>query len=140
MQALRFQVGLAWAARLPTEFRLLNGLGPVMVGAAAAGDAAAMAAEGHDTNRLMQVRSVLVTVSSRGQSPLWVFSIWQAFEASPDGGTPLCRHIQEVIAKVTPMAAQLRANGQKVALIIATDGEPRYVSISYGLGPAVSVS
>jgi len=45
-----------------------------------------------------------------------------------------------VVAKVTPMAAQLRANGQKVALIIATDGEPRYVSISYGLGPAVSVS
>ena len=26
MQALRFQVGLAWAARVPTEFRLLNGL------------------------------------------------------------------------------------------------------------------
>ena len=64
----------------------------------------------------------------------------QAFEANPDGGTPLCRHIQEVIAKVTPMAAQLRANGQKVALIIATDGEPRYVSVSYGLGLVVSVS
>jgi hypothetical protein len=57
VQALRFQVGLAWAARVPTEFRLLNGLGPVMVGAAPAGDAAAMAAEGHDTNRLMQVRA-----------------------------------------------------------------------------------
>ena len=64
----------------------------------------------------------------------------QAFDACPDGGTPLCRHIQEVIAKVTPMAAQLRANGQKVALIIATDGEPRYVSVSYGLGLVVSVS
>jgi hypothetical protein len=60
VQALRFQVGLAWAARVPTEFRLLNGLGPVVVGAAAAGDAAAMAAEGHEANRLMQVRSVLV--------------------------------------------------------------------------------
>ena len=57
VQALRFQVGLAWAARLPTEFRLLNGLGPVMVGAAPAGDAAAMAAEGHEANRLMQVRA-----------------------------------------------------------------------------------
>jgi hypothetical protein len=49
-------VGLAKAARAPTEFRLLNGLGPVTVGAAPAGDAAATAAEGRDTNRLLQVR------------------------------------------------------------------------------------
>ena len=49
----------------------------------------------------------------------------QAFESSPDGGTPLCRHIREIIAQIQPMAPQLRAAGQKVALIIATDGEPR---------------
>jgi len=55
-KALRFHVGLAKAARAPTEFRLLNGLGPVTVGAAPAGDDAATAAEGRDTNRLLQVR------------------------------------------------------------------------------------
>ena len=50
-------MGLARAARAPTEFRLLNALGPVTVGAAAAGDAAGMAAEGRDVGRLMQVCS-----------------------------------------------------------------------------------
>ena len=45
-------------------------------------------------------------------------------DESPDGGTPLCRHVREIIQKILPMAPQLRASGQKVALIIATDGEP----------------
>ena len=48
-------MGLARAARAPTEFRLPNGLGPVTLGAAAAGDAAGMAAEGRDVGRQMQV-------------------------------------------------------------------------------------
>lgn len=44
-------------------------------------------------------------------------------DQSPGGGTPLCRHISEVVAQITALEPQLRANGQKVALIIATDGE-----------------
>jgi hypothetical protein len=39
------------------------------------------------------------------------------------GGTPLCRHIREVTEKVKAMEADLRATGNKVAIIIMTDGE-----------------
>jgi hypothetical protein len=35
----------------------------------------------------------------------------------------LCAHIREVIAKIRVMEPQLRANGQKACVIIATDGE-----------------
>ena len=38
-------------------------------------------------------------------------------------GTPLCRHIREVVAAIRAMESTLRENGQKACVIIATDGE-----------------
>ena len=38
-------------------------------------------------------------------------------------GTPLCRHIREVIARIETMESTLRENGQRACVIIATDGE-----------------
>src|SRR5690349_539140 len=43
--------------------------------------------------------------------------------SNPSGGTPLCRHINEVAAQVRALEPQLRAHGHKAAIIIATDGE-----------------
>ena len=110
--ALRFHIDLAKKARAPSEFRLLNKLGPITVGTCHISDANAMASERTQVDRLER-----------------------ALDESPDGGTPLCRHVREVIAKITPMAATLRANGQKVALVICTDGEPSDGNIVEAMRP-----
>ena len=44
--------------------------------------------------------------------------------SKPNGLTPLLGHIKEIIAQVEGMQAELRQNGQKVAVILATDGVP----------------
>lgn len=41
-------------------------------------------------------------------------------ERAPGGGTPLCRHIREVVAKIREMEPQLRANCHKAVVVIAT--------------------
>ena len=51
-----------------------------------------------------------------------VRALEKVFEGSPQGGTPLCRHINDVVAFVSRHESELRANGQKVSLIICTDG------------------
>ena len=43
---------------------------------------------------------------------------------SPEGYTPLCGRIEEVTKEILKIESQLRANRQKAAVIIATDGEP----------------
>ena len=45
-------------------------------------------------------------------------------KARPGGCTPLTDHIMAIHAEIERMAPQLRAHGQKVAVIIATDGLP----------------
>tara|TARA_B110000090_G_C13100093_1_gene338171 strand:- start:225 stop:461 length:237 start_codon:yes stop_codon:yes gene_type:complete len=40
----------------------------------------------------------------------------------PSGATPLCRHIREVTKKIQQWEPTLKETGQKVAVIIATDG------------------
>jgi hypothetical protein len=44
-------------------------------------------------------------------------------EGSPGGGTPLCRHVREVAARIDEMTPRLREEGKKVAVIIVTDGQ-----------------
>lgn len=45
-------------------------------------------------------------------------------KASPSGCTPLTSHILEIHNEITKMVPDLRRRGQKVAIIIATDGLP----------------
>lgn len=40
------------------------------------------------------------------------------------GGTPLCRHLEEVSLQIQNMETPLRANAQRAVIIIMTDGEP----------------
>lgn len=90
--ALNFHIELAEVAKAPTEFRLLNGADPVLVGMGDdQGEGAAFAKE--------------------------------VIGEDPAGQTPLCAHIRCVIRAINAMAPTLRANGQKAAVIICTDGE-----------------
>jgi hypothetical protein len=102
---MKFHVELAKAARTPTEFRLLNGAAPVVIGRSYETDQAGIDA------------------------------INRAFGGSASGGTPLCRHIGEIIAEISAVAPQLRAAGQKAAIIIATDGESSDGDVAAAMRP-----
>lgn len=57
------------------------------------------------------------------------------FKEGPRGGTPLCRHIREVIEKVKAMEHQLRSNRQLACVIIATDGESSDGDVAQAMTP-----
>jgi hypothetical protein len=102
---LLFHAGVSRAANAPSEFRLLNGAPPIVIG------------DGldPDNTKFETLKAV--------------------FENSPSGGTPLCRHIAEVVASIRAITPTLRANGQKAAVIIATDGESSDGDIALALRP-----
>jgi len=45
-------------------------------------------------------------------------------KASPGGATPLTEHVYAIREMIAPMAPNLRAKGQRVVVVIATDGLP----------------
>lgn len=104
-EAMRFHAGLANAANFPTEFRFLNMAAPLVLG------------------------------DGSPQSKANYNIVMGLFDASPSGGTPLCRHIREVVEKVRVLAPQLRASGQKASLIIATDGQSSDGDIAAAMKP-----
>jgi len=61
--------------------------------------------------------------------------LFDLFDQSPSGGTPLCRHIGEIVAQITALAPQLYANNQKAVLIIASDGEASDGDVSRAMEP-----
>lgn len=54
---------------------------------------------------------------------------------SPSGGTPLCRHISEIVRQIQGMEGMLRENGHKAVLVIATDGESSDGDIAAAMRP-----
>ena len=53
----------------------------------------------------------------------------------PAGKTPLCSHINCIVAEISSIADTLRANKQKVAVIICTDGESSDGNVASALKP-----
>lgn len=53
--------------------------------------------------------------------------------AQPGGVTPLIQHIQEIRQSVAELEPQLRADGCRVAIILATDGVRTLVVSTVGL-------
>jgi hypothetical protein len=104
-QAMMFHMQLAKAGAIPTEFRLLNGAPPVLIG-------------GNDPNEVVG---------------------WQTLECifrdSPNGGTPLCRHINEIVAKIRSMEQFLRSNGQVACVNIFTDGQSSDGNVAQAMAP-----
>lgn len=107
--SVKFLAGVAKASGAATEFRVLNGSAPIMIGN---GDA-------NEADRYQILMSLL--------------------SDSPGGGTPLCKHVREVIEKIRPMEDQLRANGQKVCVVIASDGESTDGNIAEAMRPLRSL-
>jgi len=105
IEGLKFHAQLANAAKAVTEFRFLNGSGPILVG---------------------QANDSGVGISTA----MTVFSTM-----SPNGGTPLCRHISAVVDQIRILEPQLRASGQKAVVVIATDGESSDGNIADALKP-----
>lgn len=93
----------------PSEFRLLNGSDPIIVGL------------GDDNGKSL---SFLKEVMSD----------------SPAGPTPLCNHINAVVESIQSIADVLRANNQKVTVMIATDGESSDGNVADALRPLTNVS
>jgi hypothetical protein len=108
-QALTFHAEAAKLAGAPTEFRLLNGAAPIVIGTGGSQD-------GIDDESKFQTLLAL-------------------FQDSPSGSTPLCQHIREVTARITAMAPTLRAQGQKACVMIATDGESSDGDIAAAMRP-----
>jgi hypothetical protein len=106
--AAEFHAEFSDIAQAPTEFRLLNGGDPIVIG------------EYQDDG---QARRKFMEFVERG----------------PSGGTPLCRHIKEVTAKIRQMAPELRARNQKVSLTIATDGQASDGDVASALRDLVSL-
>ena len=90
---MKFHIELAKTANAPTEFRLLNALSPKLVG---------------DPNVDPDFSNVR--------------ALHKVFDGSPGGGTPLCKHINDVISFLKRHEQELRAGGQVASLIICTDG------------------
>lgn len=91
--SMKFLMKLARAAEAPCEFRLLNGAHPILLGR-------------NDPDEADRVASLAALLND-----------------SPGGGTPLCKHIREVVEEVKSLEHQLRAAGKKACIVIATDGE-----------------
>ena len=56
-----------------------------------------------------------------------------------DLGTPLCRHIRDVITSIRAIESKLRSNGQRACVIIATDGESSDGDIAAAMKPLESL-
>ncbi|KAJ1392930.1 hypothetical protein B484DRAFT_459366 [Ochromonadaceae sp. CCMP2298] len=103
--SMKFHVDLARQACAPSEFRLLNGAHPIKLG--------------YDYQSEGDAYSILTGL----------------LEGSPNGGTPLCKHIREVIMEVREVEHELRSKGQKAALIIATDGQSSDGNVAEAMRP-----
>jgi len=104
-EAIKFHVHLAKYAKAPTEFRFLNGVSSISIGYP-------------DENDSENYNLLLTSLNEMA-----------------GGGTPLCRHIREVIQSIQLIADELRHNGQKACLIIATDGESSDGDIATAMRP-----
>ena len=54
---------------------------------------------------------------------------------SPAGQTPLCEHIEDVVNAISSLENDLRANGQRAVVVIATDGEASDGNVTAALKP-----
>ena len=56
-------------------------------------------------------------------------------DSQPCGETPLCEHIREVVRHIQSVEEELRSNGQKACLVIASDGAASDGDITQAMKP-----
>jgi hypothetical protein len=62
-------------------------------------------------------------------------ALLRALDGSPNGGTPLCKHIREIMEQIRAVAPTLRANGHKATVVICTDGESSDGDMTAAIAP-----
>lgn len=107
IDSMRFHMKLAHCGHIPSEFRFLNGSAPLKLGCT------------EDAVREQQNFDQLMRIC----------------DGSPNGATPLCRHIHEVTMEIRQIESQLQACGKKVCIMITTDGEASDGNIIEALRP-----
>eukprot|EP01039_Chlorochromonas_danica_P002769 gene2769-3023_t len=110
-ESVLFLAELAEALQVPTEFRLVNGADPILVG----------------------LDEPEQEIEEGGQSSLAFLR--EVMRESPAGPTPLCAHIRAIVANIESIAPSLRERGQKAVVVIATDGESTDGDVALALKP-----
>merc|ERR1719223_1681857 len=59
----------------------------------------------------------------------------EVLQEEPAGQTPLCAHIATIVAEITSVKDLLKANNQKAAVVICTDGESSDGNVADALRP-----
>jgi hypothetical protein len=62
-------------------------------------------------------------------------ALFRTLEGSPQGRTPLCRHIREITEQIRAAAPTLSANGHKATVVICTDGESSDGDVAAAISP-----
>jgi len=95
---------MAMALRARTDFHLLN------------------ATNGYDI--LTVCPGSFSLVSQQGGTPADVETVQAAMRTSPCGTTPLTESVMRIVSMIEPHASDLQSRGERVAVVIATDGLP----------------
>jgi hypothetical protein len=103
---VQFHMGLAKAANAPCDFRFLNGLSPKRIGC--------YEVDPDNTHERL--------INNR-------------LNDSPNGGTPLCKILRDVIQDIQKHEQLLRNNGKQVCVIICTDGEASDGNLAMAMKP-----
>lgn len=103
-QTVEYHAQMAALMKSPTTFRLINDPGRV----AGPQTFSIASADSGDSSIDHDVAVALATMQN----------------SQPGGVTPLTQHIQVIRQTITAMQPQLRQNGTKVAIVLATDGLP----------------
>ena len=93
--SINWHATLAARLRVPTEFRLLNNPG----------------------------RAAQVIHVGHGNEQAEINMVNQSMETGPTGRTPLCAQLHQIYQQIAVQAENLRSQGRKALVVIASDGE-----------------
>lgn len=121
VDTIQFHAALANVTKCRTEFRLLNNHPPVIIG-----DSGSDISNYHALINALSKPFPLITA---------VLPHPCSIDLRPKLMTPLVRHVNEVVEQITAMAPALRAAGQRVKLIICSDGEASDGNLTTAMRP-----
>lgn len=101
-ECVQYHIRMADLLHAPTRFRFLN----------------------HPGQRILPTKELSIADTSSPESTTAESAIRVINRVQPHGCTPLTNHIRDIYQQVLSMEGALRESGQRVAIIIATDGLP----------------
>ena len=118
VQTVEYHINMAALIHAPTTFRLLN-----HPGRQAGSQIFSIATTVSTTTAAATTAATATTISHQIDHDLAV-ALNIIHQTQPNGVTPLTEHIIAIRHAITNMVPQLQARGQKVAIVLATDGLP----------------